>query len=114
LLAVVGVYGVVSYGAAQRTREFGLRLALGATAADLRRIVLGGGVLPTAIGLSVGLAAAAWLTRLLEAQLFDVAPADPPTLGAVALVLGATALTAGYVPARRACRIDPMQALRRD
>lgn len=112
VLAVIGIYGVVSYATGQRMREFGLRLALGATAADLRRLVLRGGLVLTALGLVLGLGAAAWLTRLLEAQLFEVAPADPITLGVVAAALGAIAVAASYLPARRACRVDPMHALR--
>ena len=112
LLATVGIYGVVSYWAGQRTREFGLRLALGATARDLRSLVLRNGLQLAALGIALGLGAAIPLTRLLDAQLFEVPPADPITLTAAAVVLGAVALAASYVPARRACRIDPMQALR--
>jgi putative ABC transport system permease protein len=112
LLATVGIYGVISYEAGQRTREFGLRLALGATRRDLRRLVLRSAALLTGLGVAAGLGGAVWLTRLLEAQLFEVAPADPLTLGVVSLALGAIAVGASYVPARRACRLDPMKALR--
>src|SRR5690606_25112628 len=101
-----------SYGASQRMREFGLRVALGATSGSLRRLVLTHALGLTSLGVGLGLMGAAWLTRLLEEQLFDVAPADPLTLAMVALVLAAVALGASYLPARRACRIDPMQALR--
>jgi putative ABC transport system permease protein len=112
LLATVGIYGVVSYWSGQRTKEFGLRLALGATRGDLRRLVLRSGVRVTAIGVALGLGGTLWLTRLLAAQLFEVAPADPLTLTVATLALGLVAAGTSYLPARRASRVDPMQALR--
>ncbi len=111
-LAVTGLYGVVAYVAAQRRRELGVRVALGARAADVRRLVLGKGLAPAALGLAAGLVGALALGQLLTAQLYEVRPADPVTYAAVALVLGAVALAAAWGPARRAARADPVEALR--
>jgi ABC-type antimicrobial peptide transport system permease subunit len=112
LLGGVGLYGVVSYIVSQRTREFGVRLALGAQAGDVGRMVVREASVLVAIGLGVGLAAAAGLTRLMSALLFGVAPFDPLTFAAVAVALASIALLASWLPARRASRVDPIQALR--
>ncbi|MPY89346.1 MAG: FtsX-like permease family protein [Luteitalea sp.] len=112
LIAAVGVYGVISFSTARRTREIGVRIAVGAQAADIRRLVLTESVVLAALGIGVGLAAAVALTRFLRALLFDVTPTDPLTLAVVSVLLLAVAVTAGYLPARRATRIDPLVALR--
>jgi putative ABC transport system permease protein len=111
-LAVAGIYGVVSYAVASRTQEFAVRLALGADAGGVLRIVLGHGVLLIGIGLAIGLTAAAGLTGLLHALLFGVGPMDPETLVLVAALLTAVALVACFIPAQRAMRLDPAIALR--
>jgi predicted permease len=111
-LAVAGIYGVVSYAVASRTQEFAIRLALGADAGGVLRIVLGHGALLIGIGLAIGLTAAAGLTGLLQALLFGVGPMDPETLVVVAALLTAVALAACFVPAQRAMRLDPAIALR--
>jgi putative ABC transport system permease protein len=112
LLGVVGIYGVVSYTVSQRTREIGIRMALGAPQQSVRQMFLRQGLLLTAIGVVCGLAAAAGLTRLMKTLLFEVSPLDPLTYCAVSLVLAAAALLASYVPARRATTIEPVEALR--
>lgn len=112
VLAVVGLYGVISFSAAQRTREIGVRMALGARFADIRRLVVFEGLWLAAIGIGIGLAAALVATRFLESLLFGVTPSDPITLGLVAVLLFGVALLASYLPARRAARIDPLTALR--
>jgi ABC-type antimicrobial peptide transport system permease subunit len=114
LLGVVGIYGVVAYIAAQRTREIGVRMALGAQASDVRRLFVGHGLKLVGAGLAIGIAAAVGLTRLMGTLLFGVGPTDPITYGAVSLVLGSVALVATYLPARRASRVDPVVALRTD
>lgn len=111
-LAAVGIYGVTSYGAAQRVREFGVRMALGAESRALLRLVLGEGARLAAGGLALGLAGALAATRLLRGLLYGVQPSDPVTLGVGAAIMGAVALSASLIPARRASRIDPMVALR--
>jgi ABC-type antimicrobial peptide transport system permease subunit len=112
LLAVVGVYGLVSYIAAERTYEVGVRMALGAQRRDIRTLFLRHGLALTLGGLVVGTGAALLVTPLMSALLYDVAPTDPVTYVAVALFLGVVTLLATYLPARRACRVDPMIALR--
>ncbi len=112
LLGLVGIYGVIAYVVAQRRREVGIRMALGAQGTSVQKIFLVRGLTLTAIGLGVGLAASAAIMRLLSSQLFGVQPFDPVTYGAVVAGLGAVALVATWVPARRATRIDPMHALR--
>ncbi len=112
LLGVIGIYGVLSYTVSQRTREIGIRMALGAGRQEVSRLFVSQGLLLTGIGLLLGLGAAAGLTRLMYALLFGVRPLDFLTYGAVSLVLAFIALMASYVPARRAARVDPLEALR--
>ena len=112
ILALVGVYGVVSYAASQRTQEIGVRMALGASRSDIVRLVLGRGLLLVAVGLGAGVAAALSVSRVMTNLLYDVSVSDPITFIGVALLLGSMALAASYVPAWRATRIDPAIALR--
>jgi putative ABC transport system permease protein len=112
LLALAGIYGVISYLVSQRTREFGIRMALGADSAGILRLVLSRGALVTAVGLAVGIAGAAGLTRVLRSVLYGVAPMDTGTFAAVTAILGMVALGACLIPARRAARVNPSVALR--
>jgi len=112
LLASLGLYGVLSYGIAQRTRELGLRLALGAAPAQLRSMVLRQVAWMTAIGGALGLAAAMVLGRAARSLLFELSPSDPTVLSLAVTAVGAVAVAAGYLPARRASRVDPVVALR--
>jgi putative ABC transport system permease protein len=112
LLSGLGIYGVISYSVGQRTREMGIRSALGASPRTLLRVVVAEGIAPVGIGVCVGLVAAAVATRGLSALLFGVSPLDLPTFGAVTVTLGAIGLFASYLPARRAARVDPVVALR--
>jgi len=114
LLAVLGVYGVISYSVKLRRREIGIRMALGARGADVVRLVVRQGLRLAAFGVGLGVAAGLALGRSVAGLLFGVQPADPATLAAVVSVLGATALGASYLPARRAARVDPATALRQD
>ena len=114
LLAAVGLYSVLAYAVAQRTREIGVRVALGATAADIARLVVGGAARLVGAGALLGLAGAAALTRVLRGLLFGVSPGDPATFGAVVAVLGGVALLASVVPAARAARIDHVPAIRQE
>src|SRR5580704_9194138 len=111
-IATVGIYGVVSYSVARRTKEFGLRMVLGAQGGDVLALVMKQGALMVLIGLAAGLITAVALTRLMASLLFSVAPTDAATFASVTAVLAAVALAACYVPARRAMRVDPMQTLR--
>jgi ABC-type antimicrobial peptide transport system permease subunit len=112
LLALVGLYGVVSYVVAQRTRELGVRAALGASQGDVLRLVLGEGLRVTALGMVAGLLGAIAATRLLRSQLFEVSPTSPLVYVVVAALTVAVTLVASWVPARRAARIAPTLALR--
>jgi putative ABC transport system permease protein len=111
LLAALGIHGVVSYGVAQRTREFGLRMALGSTPGQLQGLVIGNGIKTALIGLLAGMAGAAGLASVLHSLLYGVTPLDPAVMAGVAALLLTVAFIANYVPARRATRIDPMDAL---
>ena len=111
-LTAIGLYGVVAYGVAQRTREFGIRLALGARPGEVLGLVLRGGLTLVAAGLIVGVVAGALATRLLGSGVYGVDPLDPPTFAGVSAMLVAVAVMASYVPARRATRVDPIAALR--
>jgi putative ABC transport system permease protein len=114
VLGVVGIYGVLSYVAAQRTREIGIRIALGAAQRDVSRLFLRHGTILAGVGIVLGLAVAAGVTRVMSALLFGVNAVDPVTYAAAAIGLGGTALLATYLPARRAARTDPADALRRE
>ncbi len=112
LLAAIGTYGVMAFAVTSRTRELGVRAALGATPGDLIRMVLGQGLLLTLLASAIGLAAAVALTRFMASMLFNVAPTDPLTFVLVGSVLGVVAMAATFVPARRAMRVNPVTALR--
>ena len=111
-LAMVGIFGVLTYSVEQRAREFGVRIALGATSASILRLVLGSAALTIAIGAAVGLAAAAAVAQTISMFLFGVPPLDPVTFGSVAVLLTLTALVATAAPAWRATRVDPVVAFR--
>jgi putative ABC transport system permease protein len=112
LLATIGIYGVVSYAVSRRIREIGLRVALGAGRRDVLRLILNGAMRPVILGLVLGVAACAAVSRVLSAVLYGVSPLDPIAFIAVTLFLFGVALLASFLPARRATRIDPMEALR--
>jgi putative ABC transport system permease protein len=112
VLAVTGVYGVTAFSVAQRTREIGVRMALGAQAADVFRLVLAQSLKVIASGVIIGLIGALALTRLMTSLLFGVSPSDPVTFAAISLLLVGVALLACWIPARRATKVDPMVALR--
>jgi predicted permease len=112
VLSATGLYGVIAYLVAQRTREIGIRMALGAQVGDVTRLVVQQGARLAAIGIAVGLVGALALTRVLASLLYGVSARDPLTFAGVAAVLGAVALMATYVPARRAARVDPLMAIR--
>ena len=112
MLAVVGIYGLMSYSVAERRHEFGIRMALGAERSRVLRHVLGQGVVLTLAGIGIGIAAGFGLTRFLSNLLFEVKPQDPLTFLVVSLVMMAVALLSCYVPARRATAVDPANVLR--
>jgi putative ABC transport system permease protein len=111
-LAAIGLFGVMAYLVSQRTREIGVRLALGATRSTVFRLIIGRGLALAAIGVVLGVAGAAWLTRLMKSLLFSVSTADPLTFFVVPVAMLVVALIACYIPARRAMRVDPVVALR--
>ena len=112
ILSAIGIYGLVSYSVAQRTREIGIRMALGAKRNDVLRLVLGEGFKLTIIGVVLGLVGAFAATKVLRNLLFEVKPTDPFTFIAVSLSLLVVALLACYIPARRATKVDPLEAIR--
>jgi predicted permease len=112
LLSAVGIYAIVHFTVSQRTREFGVRIAMGATRQDLFRLVVGQGLRLPALGVAAGLAGAFGVTRVIERLLFQISPTDPVTFGGVAGLLMVVALLACWIPARQATRIDPLTALR--
>jgi putative ABC transport system permease protein len=111
-LAVIGIYGVIADAVVQRTREIGVRVALGATPRDVLASMMGIGVVPALLGIALGLAGAAGLVRLLGGLLYGVSQTDPLTWIAAPLLIAFVAAVASYIPARRATRVDPMTALR--
>jgi ABC-type antimicrobial peptide transport system permease subunit len=113
-IAVIGIYGVIAYGVAQRRKEIGIRVALGARPSTVAGMVVRQGMVLAAVGIAAGLALALLLTRFLASFLFSVTPTDPLTLGLVAAALAAAALAASYIPAVRATRTDPVEVLRAD
>ena len=114
LLAAIGIYGLMSYSVEQSAHEIGVRLALGAAKRDILSMVVSSGMKLAVVGLGVGIAAVVWAARLLTGMLFGVKPTDPATYVAVVATLGAVALLACYLPARRAMRLDPIIALRQE
>ena len=114
LLAMVGLFGVISYGVSQRTREIGVRIALGAHRGSILMMVIGEGILLAFAGIAAGVMGAIALGRFVQSLLFEVKPTDPATFVGVAIALLVVAMAACYVPARRAMRVDPMVALRHE
>lgn len=112
LIAAIGLYGVIAFGVSQRTREIGIRVALGAERRDVLGLVMQRGMMLTGAGLAIGIAAALALGRIVTGLLYGIAPTDAPTLLAVAVFVAAVAMLATYLPARRAMRVDPIVALR--
>jgi ABC-type antimicrobial peptide transport system permease subunit len=112
LLAALGIYGVLAYLVTLRTRELGIRVALGASSREVLRLVVGHGLRMTGLGVGIGLAGALLLTRLMQSLVFGVSTTDPVTFVAVVATLAGAALLASYLPAHRATKVDPMQALR--
>ena len=111
-LASVGIYGVVAFSVARRTQEIGVRMALGAQRSDVLRMIVGEGARLAVVGLAIGIAVSFAITRLLSSLLFGVSATDPITFAGVAVLLSFVALLASYIPARRAMRLDPNNALR--
>jgi putative ABC transport system permease protein len=114
VMATVGIYGVISYGVSQRTHEIGIRMALGSQANDVLRMVVWRGMRLTLIGIVIGMAVGLALTRVMKNLLFNVSATDPATFALIALLLVGVALIASYIPARRAAKVDPLEALRHD
>ena len=111
-LGIIGIYGVISYAVSQRTREIGIRLALGAQKSELKWMFVRSALLLTAVGVAIGVGTAAALMQLMKSLLFGISPLDPLTYIAVPLVLAAAATVASYFPARRAASVNPVEALR--
>jgi putative ABC transport system permease protein len=111
-LAIIGIYGVMSYAVAQRTQEIGIRMALGAQYHDVLKLVMGHGVILTLVGIGLGLACALALTRVMASLLFEVGPTDATTFAVVSIIQATIAMLACYLPARRATKVDPLVALR--
>src|SRR5262249_45996071 len=111
-LAAIGIYGVMSFNVAQRTREMGIRIALGAHRGRVLTLVISQGMRLAIIGMAIGAAFAAAVTRFVATFLYGISPTDPLTFAGIAAILGLVAFTACYLPARRATRVDPMVALR--
>ncbi len=114
LMAAVGIYGVISFSAAQRTHEIGVRMALGAGSGDVLRLMVGQGLVPVIAGLALGLAGSFGLMRFLSSLLYGVRPSDPLIFAIVSIVLTGAALAASYIPARRAMKVEPLVALRHE
>lgn len=112
VLAAVGLYGVIAYSVNQRTREIGVRVALGAEPSAVMGLVLGGGIKLAAAGVVIGAVVAAGTTRVLRRMLYGVGPGDPWTFVVIGVVVGGVAILASWVPARRALRVEPVEALR--
>ena len=112
LLAIVGVYGVISFTVARRTQEIGIRMALGADAPRVVRLVLRDALIPTVVGIAIGLAAAAAASQSFASLLYDIKPTDPVTYILASTTLAAVGLAAAFLPARRAARVDPMTVLK--
>ncbi|MGH9960962.1 MAG: FtsX-like permease family protein, partial [Pyrinomonadaceae bacterium] len=112
VLAGVGIYGLISYSTKQRTREIGIRMALGAQRRDILQLIMGQGLRMTLIGVAIGLAGSLALTRVMKTLLFGISATDPATFVLIALLLTVIALLACYLPARRAAKVDPLAALR--
>ena len=114
VLAAIGIYGVISYDVTARTNEIGIRMALGAESGDVVKLIVGHGARLAAYGIAVGLVLAFGLTRLMASMLFGVSPRDFYTFAAISALLGAVALAASYLPARRAMALEPAAALRHE
>ena len=112
VLAVIGIYGVISYSVTQRTHEIGVRLALGAGLNDVLRLVVGQGLRLAFVGIGIGFVGALWVSRVLHSMLFGIQPTDLATFVSVPLILLTAASLASYTPARRATKVDPLVALR--
>jgi len=114
IIAALGIYGVMAYTVAQRTREIGIRMALGAARGDVQRLVVGQALRLTLLGAGIGLALAFALTRFMQSQLFGIRADDPPTFAGVTLILALSSAAAAWLPTARAVRVDPVVALRHE